>query len=193
MRTLLLLCLISSIFNVLEIDLEKVKKDMLDRHNLYRARHQVGNLERNAAIEAIAQDYSEYLLSTGTFQHSFNKFNGEFLGENLYLSTISISLGIDPVDDWYAEVKNYNFDSPGYIPGTGHFSAVVWKKTKQLGCGVACSYEFYYCIVTCNYYPMGNNPEEFAENVFPLKDDTNAYSKPLYSYSLLFILILLVL
>ena len=65
MRALLLLCLISSIFNKEDFDLEKVRKDFLDRHNLCRAKHQVGNLERLAALEAMAQDYSDYLLSTG--------------------------------------------------------------------------------------------------------------------------------
>ena len=175
MRTLLLLCLISFTFNKLEFDLEKVRKDMLDRHNLYRAKHQVGNLERLKALQAMAQSYSDYLLSTGKFEHSYNRFNGEYTGENLYWGRYSDDIGIDSVDYWYSEVKKYNFDSPGYIPGTRHFSAIVWKSSKQLGCGVSCRDDTYYCYVTCNYYPGGNILEKFAENVFPLKDDTNTY------------------
>ena len=157
MRTLLLLCLISFTFNKLKFDLEKVRKDMLDRHNLYRAKHQVGNLERLEALEAMAQNYSDYLLSTGKFEHSFNFFNGKYTGENLYWGPYSGDIGIHPVDMLYKEVKKYNFSSPGYIPGTGHFSEIVWKSSKQLGCGVACGNDTFYCFVTCIYYQQENS------------------------------------
>ena len=38
---------------------------------------------------------------------------------------------------WYKEVKNYDWENPGYSQATGHFSQVVWKATKMIGVGMA--------------------------------------------------------
>jgi len=50
---------------------------------------------------------------------------------------------------WYDEIDTpgYNFDNPGYSqnPGTGHMTALLWKATTKLGCGVAGKY------VVCHY------------------------------------------
>ena len=138
MKALLILCLISSIFSREDFDLETVRNDLRDRHNLYRAKHQVGNLERLAALETIAQDYSQHLVELGHLEHSGNKLNGEYIGENLYLGFNAGYLGTNPVDMWYEEIKDYDFNNPGFSSRTGHFTQVVWKNSRQLGCGVAC-------------------------------------------------------
>ena len=56
---------------------------------------------------------------------------------------------------WYDEVDDpgYNFDNPGYNqnPGAGHFTAIVWKSTTKLGCGVAGPY------VVCHYCETAGN------------------------------------
>lgn len=46
---------------------------------------------------------------------------------------------------------------------TGHFTQVVWKATKRLGCGQAGKF------VVCNYYPAGNVQGQFRDNVAPAK------------------------
>ena len=57
-------------------------------------------------------------------------------------------------DLWYAEVNDpgYDFEMPGFHqnPGTGHFTQIVWKDTKKVGCGVAGSF------AVCRYQPAGN-------------------------------------
>jgi hypothetical protein len=40
---------------------------------------------------------------------------------------------------WYNEVKDYNFNNPGFGGSTGHFTQLVWVGTTELGCGVAIS------------------------------------------------------
>lgn len=144
---------------------------MLLRHNYHRKRHQVDELTRNSEIEAIAQAYSEKLASERSMYHSDNDYNGSPLGENLYAcwgsGQITIT-GADATDSWYSEVSDYDFNNPGYKSGTGHFTQLVWKNSKQLGCGVSCQNS--YCSVTCNYYPAGNYLSQFASNVFPLKE-----------------------
>jgi len=171
MKSVLLIFLISSITSKVVYDLETVRKDLLDKHNFYRAKHQVPNLQRLAQLETIAQSYSEKLVSLGYLVHSSNTLNGEYIGENLYFGYNAGYVGTKPVESWYEEIHSYDFANPGFKSGTGHFTQVVWKNSKQIGCGVACGSNDY-CYVTCNYYPGGNYLGQFEANVFPLSDTT---------------------
>ena len=171
-RVILLISLLVAI-NAVTLNLETVRSDMLTRHNLYRAQHQVSDLTRVAAIESIAQSYSEYLAANNMFQHSSNTYLGNSLGENLYWGYGFSSIGTNAVDSWYEEVADYDFNSPGFKSGTGHFTQIVWKDSQQLGCGIGCGSNNY-CYVTCNYYPAGNYLGQFASNVFPIAGDSTS-------------------
>ena len=50
---------------------------------------------------------------------------------------------------WYNEVKDYDFKSAARLPSNfmevGHFTALVWKGTTEIGCGVKDGY------VACHY------------------------------------------
>ena len=177
MRTFLLLCLIATIFSKVVFDLETVRADLLTRHNLYRAKHSAPNLERNSQLEDIAQAYSEKLVTLGYLVHSSNTLNGNYIGENLYFGYNAGYLGTKPVDAWYDEIKDYDFAKSEFTSGTGHFTQVVWKNSKQVGCGVACGSNDY-CYVTCNYYPGGNYLGQFKTNVLPLTETTTDTTTP---------------
>ena len=165
MNKALLLCLLSVALSATP-DLETARVQMLERHNYYRAQHQVGDLSRLSDIETIAQNYSEYLVSIGSLVHSSNKYNDQSLGENLYRGPLSSNIGTSAVDLWYDEIQYYDFDNPGWNSAAGHFTQVIWKNSQQLGCGVGCGTNNY-CFVTCNYYPAGNYLNSFASNVLP--------------------------
>ena len=149
-------------------NLENIRKNALMKHNFYRKKHQVGDLVRNSEIEAIAQAYSKKLSSVKGTGHSGNTYNNSPLGENLYYVWGSYQMtvtGADATESWYNEVSKYDFNNPGFTSGIGHFTQLVWKGSKELGCGASC--ENNYCAVTCNYFPAGNYLGEFASNVFP--------------------------
>lgn len=63
--------------------------------------------------------------------------------------------------------KGYDFKSNEIQKGTGHFTQLVWEKTTDFGIGRAmlkkngrfCS------VVVARYYPKGNVPKEFLDNV----------------------------
>ena len=141
------------------------QKSALDAHNNYRAKHHVGKLVLNQELCDIAQRYAEELARTGNFAHSQNSFHGDNMGENLFACYGMKINGKMMTDDWYNEVSMYDFNNPGYISGTGHFTQVVWKGSKQVGFGYAQARDGYYYGVA-NYYPAGNFIGEFEENVF---------------------------
>ena len=81
---------------------------------------------------------------------------------------------------WYNEITKpgYNFNAPGYQPGAGHFSALVWVASTQVGCA-RCSGPYKYdtwdgteTYIGCNFSPTGNinTPAYFSANV--IKNNT---------------------
>lgn len=170
MKDLILILFLSSCFvsqiNSYELELEKIRADILENHNYHRKRHQVNELVRDLEIEKVAQTYSEYLASINQMKHSGGKY-----GENLYYcwSTSGMCLdGKEASQRWYDEVSQYDFNNPGFSSKTGHFTQLVWKGSKRIGCGANCNNKNA-CYVTCNYYPPGNYLGQFSVNVFPLK------------------------
>jgi len=142
------------------------QKSALDAHNKYRAKHHAGKLVLNQELCDIAQKYAQELARTGNFAHSNGSFHGDNMGENLFACYGMKITGKMMTDDWYDEISQYDFNNPGYISGTGHFTQVVWKGSKQVGFGFAQARDGYYYGVA-NYYPAGNFIGEFEENVFP--------------------------
>lgn len=78
-----------------------------------------------------------------------------------------MSLGADAVNSWYAEISMYNFDSPGFSSGTGHFTQVVWKSSQKLGVGFALANGGTVIYTVAQYSPPGNYIDQFRENVLP--------------------------
>ena len=151
------------------VDLETVRKNILSDHNYHRKRHQVGNLVRNSEIESIAQGYTQTIAASGNVKHSGNTYKGTKLGENIfwYLSGSVTLTGTDASQSWYSEIKDYDYNNPGFSSAIGHFTQLVWKGSNEIGCGASCGV---YCVITCNYYPPGNYLGQFANNVFPIKE-----------------------
>ena len=140
------------------------QQSALDAHNKYRRKHHVGNLVLSKDLCNIAQKYAEIMARTGNFAHSRGKYNGKNMGENLFACYGIKITGKMMTDDWYNEVSQYNFNNPGFVSGTGHFTQVVWKGSREVGFGFAQARDGYYYGVA-NYYPAGNYLNEFEENV----------------------------
>lgn len=67
---------------------------------------------------------------------------------------------------WYDEVHEYDFNSPGFGHSTGHFTQLVWRATRTVGCGLAIASNNKIFAVS-NYSPPGNYKSEYKENVLP--------------------------
>lgn len=67
----------------------------------------------------------------------------------------------------YDEYKDYDFRRGGWQGGTGHFTQVVWKESKELGMGRAKTGDDRLTFVVGRYRPAGNVINFMQDNVFP--------------------------
>uniref|UniRef100_A0A6J0UW49 Golgi-associated plant pathogenesis-related protein 1 isoform X2 n=1 Tax=Pogona vitticeps TaxID=103695 RepID=A0A6J0UW49_9SAUR len=143
-------------------------EEVLKAHNDYRKKHGVPPLKLCKKLNREAQQYSEALASTRILKHSPESSSGK-CGENLAWASYDQS-GSEVAERWYGEIKNYNFQSPGFSSGTGHFTAMVWKNTKRMGVGKAAASDGS-TFVVARYEPAGNivNPGHYEQNVLPPK------------------------
>jgi len=133
---------------------------ILARHNQHRPRHCAPELAWSEEAARAAQAWAERLAHECTFKHSSSKY-----GENLWMGTAGAFGPEQVVDSWYSESKGYDYARPGFSMRTGHFTQLVWRATRRLGCGTAtCKGNQ---IWVCNYEPPGNVEGEFRENVLP--------------------------
>ncbi|XP_064162958.1 GLI pathogenesis-related 2 isoform X1 [Anguilla rostrata] len=146
------------------------EKEFLDAHNAYRRKHSAPPLTLSRDLCKSAQSWADHLLSIKTLKHS-NTNNGE----NLYYSWSSAPkklTGKEAVEQWYSEIKDYNFSKSGFQSKTGHFTQVVWKSSEEVGVGLATDGNTVF--VVGQYNPAGNitNQGFFEKNVLPAGTST---------------------
>uniref|UniRef100_A0A4W3HFM0 SCP domain-containing protein n=1 Tax=Callorhinchus milii TaxID=7868 RepID=A0A4W3HFM0_CALMI len=134
-------------------------------HNSYRKIHQAPPLTYNKEITKECQEWANYLAPAGKMEHSTTK-NGENIWYK-WATDLGEVFGKEAVDAWYNEIKDYNFNEPGFKSETGHFTQLVWKSTTEMG--IAYAVHENVAIAVAQYSPAGNitNPSFFEENVLP--------------------------
>ncbi|KAL2815624.1 CAP domain-containing protein [Aspergillus cavernicola] len=99
------------------------KYSILDTSNTYRATYNASDLTWNDTLASYARDWAGACV----WEHSHGPY-----GENLaygYLNATSA------VQAWGDEVALYDFNKPtGFTEETGHFTQLVWKGTREVGC-----------------------------------------------------------
>lgn len=137
----------------------KFEQECLNEHNRLRALHGCPPLAMDERLTSLARNWARTIARTSVMQHS----SQQKYGENLYMCFGKIVDGKEPVKAWYSEIKDYNYDAPGFSPETGHFTQVLWKTTRFMG--VAVEKKGNEVFVVANYEPPGNFLDRFGENV----------------------------
>ncbi|XP_016925773.3 Golgi-associated plant pathogenesis-related protein 1 [Drosophila suzukii] len=141
-----------------------LKEDYLNEHNRLRKLHGTPPLVLDAALSKGCEEYAQELAKTESMVHSDG---GGKYGENLCMRSHN---ALKCVQDWYDEIKSYDFNNPGFSMDTGHFTAVVWKGAKKLGIGQARDKNGHFWVVG-RYTPPTNVNGLFKEHVpKPIKD-----------------------
>jgi hypothetical protein len=149
------------------------EQEMLDRHNLHRAKHCSPAMTWDAELAKAAQEWANRCV----WEHA----QGTGAGENLAAAAGTARTPTETADSWYSEIELYDFAAPGSVPNTGHFSQLVWKGSTRLGCAQATT-----CpaanispswasfgtaqLVVCRYAPQGNITGAYGENVAPVSE-----------------------
>lgn len=142
------------------------KTEITNYINNYRARHQSPPLTWDETIATFAQQWSFYLLSNNLFQHSGSALYGENLAYFEGYGSDTITLFKKAIDNWYNEITLYDFTTPGYKQGTGHFTCLVWKSSTKFGMGISIDPSNNNKVdITFNTEPPGNYQGQFQQNV----------------------------
>lgn len=116
----------------------------------------VAALQWSSTLEEYATDYSQRQASNGCqLVHSHGPY-----GENIYWGygagyedpEAAMKLWVDDEKDYYDYDNNVCLGGKDCL----HYTQVVWKNTKQVGCGTATCSNGEGVFVTCNYYSPGN-------------------------------------
>lgn len=140
---------------VIKIDKEKI----VERHNFHRRKVGVPDVKWSDEIATYAQKWANQLAVNCQLKHRSDKHG---YGENICMAPLSYDED-DVVDVWASEEKNFNHKNPIFrhkdLYRYGHYSQLIWRKTKEIGAGAAkCKHGS--SIWVCNYDPPGNYIDE---------------------------------
>jgi len=128
---------------------------VLDAHNAERRKWGAGSLKWSPSLAQRAQ----LAVDTCKFQHTGS-------GENLYLNSVATTSCEAAVPAWDDEERFwYKPGNPDFSLCTGHWTQVVWKSTKEVGCARRYCSNLHGTFVACEYSPSGNFLGEFASQV----------------------------
>ncbi len=155
--------LVSSLltFNAPVISQTNFQQEILSAHNKYRQQVNVSPLTWSNNLAKDAQKWANHLASLGgnRLQHDSNT-NGQ--GENLWLGTSNRFNYTQMVDGWGQEKQYFipgifkpnRISSTGNWSDVGHYTQIVWKNTKKVGCAISTAGGN--DILVCRYSPQGN-------------------------------------
>ncbi len=130
----------------------KEQVEIVEAHNTWRRLVGTEDIKWSDELASQAQQWANKLAKRSCKMDHSNTINGE----NLYWSSAASSAK-EVVDAWASEKKYYK---GGTIKGRdfrkyGHYTQIVWNRTKFVGCGMAvCKHGNQ--IWVCHYSPAGN-------------------------------------
>ncbi|MCA1991366.1 MAG: CAP domain-containing protein, partial [Coleofasciculus sp. S288] len=129
--------------------------EILAAHNKYRREVGVPPLKWSDSLASSAQKWAEHLASIETLEHSSANY-----GENLWAGSPGLFSQTQMVDDWGSEKDSFIPDSTfpdtcrGGWQNCAHYTQLIWRSTKEVGCGLARKEDTNYLV--CQYNPPGN-------------------------------------
>ena len=142
-------------------------------HNSLRKKHKAPSLTKSKEVAKLAQDATDKCAELGELKHTFHSYKGASTCQNLVfiydLSVYTSSPDIIIKKWYYDEEPHYDYNKGTSKDGevVWHFTAMVWKSNKEIGCaytpGKWKNGKGFY--IACEYYPAGNVAREYTKNV----------------------------
>jgi pathogenesis-related protein 1 len=127
-----------------------VADDFLGAHNRGRAKVGTPPLAWSDTLASKAQQWATSLIDRGVFAP---RRDGQF-GQNLFEISGGHATPARVVAAWMSEETNYHHETNSCTARCGHYTQVVWRNTKLVGCGVARNEQRE--VWVCDYDPPGN-------------------------------------
>lgn len=133
---------------------------VLAAHNRARAAAGIAPLEWREDLAASAAVWAGSLARTGRFEHAPDAPGAEPQGENLWAGTKGHYAPESMVGLWVQEGEHYtpgrfpDVSRTGKLSDVGHFTQVMWRGTRHVGCARARSGEE--DLLVCRYTQAGN-------------------------------------
>ncbi|KAI9897729.1 hypothetical protein N3K66_007585 [Trichothecium roseum] len=137
-------------------DYKSFTSAILNSTNTYRAQHNASSLTWNATLASFA---SSWISSSCKMSHSGGPY-----GENLAIGYPDPAAAVRA---WGDERASFDFRDGGFSHETGHFTQLVWRSSRQVGCGRRDCGEGKGWYVACEYLPVGNVRGHYREEVLP--------------------------
>lgn len=137
----------------------QVAARILGMHNAERNRLSLEPLKWNVHLEREAEQWARVLSEKGVLQHA-DRSTRNGTGENLWMGTAGNWPIETMVGMFLEEKKHYRHDSFPNISRTGswsdvgHYTQIVWRDTKEVGCAVVTARGN--DVLVCRYWPAGN-------------------------------------
>lgn len=145
-------------------DVKEFAEECLKWHNHYREKHGVKPLKLSSKLNDYAKEWVIQIAKKDVMEHRPNNTNGENIFMKWSTNPNFKIAGRDPVENWYAEIKDHIFGKEPTSLKSGHFTQVVWRASEELGVAKART-STGKIICVANYYPAGNMIGEFTANV----------------------------
>lgn len=133
------------------------QSEILAAHNGERRALGIADLVWSRDLAKEAQDWAATLAKTGRMAHARQSRHGE----NLSSAPVGRATPTELVARWLAEKPNYipgsaqpNTSRTGNWADVGHYTAVVWSATREIGCAVGRGQAIDFLV--CRYNPPGN-------------------------------------
>jgi pathogenesis-related protein 1 len=123
---------------------------LLEAHNSARVRVGSPPLAWSRGLAGEAKRWADELLTTHMFAHQPDNPHGE----NLFMISRGTVTPAEVVETWIAERRDYDIETNTCTGVCGHYTQVVWRTTREVGCGMA--FDDGRQVWVCEYDPPGN-------------------------------------
>ena len=132
---------------------------VLDEHNRARADAGVPRLQWSNRLAQEARGWAEHLAREGLMRHA-SQAESRGAGENLWMGSTGYFAPETMIGAFVEEKRHYLHGSfprvsrTGRWEDVGHYTQVVWRDTREVGCAVARNGRDDFLV--CRYWPAGN-------------------------------------
>jgi uncharacterized protein YkwD len=123
--------------------------EILAAHNAVRVKTQLPPLQWSSELAAFSQKWANKLLAKNRYTHNPNSP----YGENIFIGGVGC-IPSAVVMEWASESKYYSYGTNACNGDCGHYTQIVWRNTRRVGCAVARNSVRE--VWVCSYDPPGN-------------------------------------